>query len=381
MRRERGNPPACPQHPDSTVWRDGTYGRPDRRRQRYRCLPPDGSPPHRFSAATLAGAPTPRHFSYSAAEIASVLVGVGRGMSYRAAARLVPRSPAPDGNSVADWVELFAPVIHARSAPSGWPRTVELGRLSFRARALDPRGRPLPDEVPAFEVLAAVGPRPDAPPEVVALRAVPGSWSGAQPFWEQLLGSLEGMPAEIVCEPDPDLLRAIEAVWHDSDGRSPVVFLDHRRLRRSLLQLLRGEGVSPAEALYEAAERAFDGPRAWRTFVRSPRPRRLRGLERWLRSYGERVVWQLAHARGRVTDTGELAATLASLHEHLSGRRGTLRNRERTNRLLMLAQLELNGRADAERYAQILQEELLASGGRPAPRRRIVDTGSPSLRP
>lgn len=43
-------PPACPEHPDSKVVRNGTYGRKTPKpRQRYRCTPADGSKPHTFT--------------------------------------------------------------------------------------------------------------------------------------------------------------------------------------------------------------------------------------------------------------------------------------------------------------------------------------------
>ena len=45
-------PPACPQHAESHVIRDGTYGiRTPVPRQRYRCSPADGSKPHGFTPA------------------------------------------------------------------------------------------------------------------------------------------------------------------------------------------------------------------------------------------------------------------------------------------------------------------------------------------
>src|SRR5213593_599520 len=130
MTPQRRTPPPCPRHPGSTVWFDGTYGTPARRRRRYRCLPAGGEPPHRFSeplprqGAGGDGAVTPRLFTYSAAEIAAALVAVGAGASYRAAASAVGGrgGRGPDGNSVADWVEIFAPVIFARSATTRWPR-------------------------------------------------------------------------------------------------------------------------------------------------------------------------------------------------------------------------------------------------------------------
>jgi hypothetical protein len=378
----RNDVPSCPRHPDSTVWRDGTYGREDRKRQRYRCMPADGSPPHRFSSLLgTAEVATPRSFSYSAVEIAAALAAVGRGLSYRAAARAVPRSPAPDGNSVADWVELFAPPIYARHAARRWPQVVALDALPFHTRARD-AGAEVPEGAAAFHILGALAYHDSRPGDVVALQAVPGSaHDGSGSRWQELLRSLEGAPRQIVCAPDPALLRALDHVWPRSSAGSPTVFLCHSHLRRQLLDLLWDERVSPDEALYRAADRAFEGARRWNAFTALPRRRRLRSLETWLNRYGERVLWQLRHARGRVTDTGELEERLSILRDQLAGRRGTLANRERTNRLLMLAQLELNGRADERNYAEIIKEETLARGGRAGPRRTIVDRDGSSLRP
>src|SRR5919204_1658627 len=132
MSAKRQRPPDCPRHPGSSVSFDGAYGAATRRRQRYRCRPADGAPPPRFSEPLPrqgAGRATPRLFTYTTAEIATALVAVGEGMSYRAAAgamrgRLRGGGPAPDGNSVADWVEIFAPVVFARAATTSWPSAV-----------------------------------------------------------------------------------------------------------------------------------------------------------------------------------------------------------------------------------------------------------------
>lgn len=378
----RGDTPECPLHPGSRVWRDGTYGAPGRQRQRYRCTPPDGGSSHRFIEAAAGDgnlALRPRLFSYDAREIAAALVAVGKGMSYRSAARLVPRSPAPDGNSVADWVEVFAPSIYARHEPRRWPDAVVLDELRFYARSRDARARALPEEVPAFRIFAGLAYGHVDAAQVVALRAVPGySPRGSQPHWEELLESREGVPKELVCSPDVGLLRAIDAVWRGEDA--PLVFLSHSHLVRELLELLRAEGVSPDERLFAAAARAFESPAAWRAFVRLPSRRRLRMLEAWLRRYGERIAWQLENRRDRLSDTSELELRLAPLRAQLAGRRGTLANRRRTNRLLMLTQLELNRHADVSAYAEILEAEVRAHDGRAGQRRQIVDRDGSSLR-
>jgi hypothetical protein len=47
----------------------------------------------------------------------------------------------------------------------------------------------------------------------------------------------------------------------------------------------------------------------------------------------------------------------------------------------MLVRLEVNGLADEERYARIIEEDLLARGGRARRRRTILDPEGSSLRP
>jgi hypothetical protein len=281
-------------------------------------------------------------------------------MSYRAAA------PRADGNSVADWVEIFAPVVFARAAPASWPRTVVIDSLPFRVR--------LPRDIPAFQIFGALDPEAG----LVSLQAFPGAHPGAATaLWEAFLRSREGVPTQVVCDPDPDLLAAIENVWTPA----PLTSLCQTHLRVELRDLLREEGINRGEPIANAGERAFDGPVQWREFVEFHRPRRLRKLERWVARHDEQIGRQLDRAEPSEKTTDLLEQKLGLLGDLFSGRRGNLRNRERTNRLLMLVQLELNGLADKKRYARIIEEELLARGGRANPRRAIVDPTGSSLRP
>ena len=109
--------PACPRHPRSRVWFDGTYGRGERQRQRYKCLPVDGDPAHVFTEelprtidvdgeclecerplAAHEGPPAPRAFEYTVREIAEQLAAQGG----RGSLRLMPpprRAIAPTPTS------------------------------------------------------------------------------------------------------------------------------------------------------------------------------------------------------------------------------------------------------------------------------------------
>lgn len=123
------------------MWLDGTYGPSDHRRQRFRCIPLDGSRWHRFTEPLprlavrdkhecgvcervlrrFEGPQSPRQIHYTAREIARALVRVGAGETYWRASRLARlRGEDPrivglrgEGHLVADWVELFAPVVAA----------------------------------------------------------------------------------------------------------------------------------------------------------------------------------------------------------------------------------------------------------------------------
>jgi hypothetical protein len=63
------------------------------------------------------------------------------------------------GQLVADWVELFAPVVFAARRPASWPAQGSLlfDHIPFRIRAEDERGRGIPGGRVALDVFCAVG--------------------------------------------------------------------------------------------------------------------------------------------------------------------------------------------------------------------------------
>jgi hypothetical protein len=372
--RQRDHVPACPRHPGSTVWRDGTYATAAGPRPRYRCRPAAGERPHRFTEAGELG---PRGFSYATRDIASALVDVGRGLSYRKAAERARaragRAASVDGNAVADWVEMFAPVLHARYARVRWPAVLEVDSVAFRARRAGDG-----EESTAFQIFGALTPPRRGRAQLVAVDVFPPDPPGGrQALWEEFLSSHAGMPAQIVCAPDPELVQAIGAVWPDGP---PAIFLCHRHLTNELLEILQAAGVEPGSRFYRAAARALGSPAAWRRFLAESPPRRVRQLDAWIELYGVQIASQLAR-RAASTTTDLLDENLALLQERLADRRGNLRNRERTRRLLMLLLLELNGSADRARYEAIIRDELRRSGGNAPVRRAIVDPGGATLDP
>jgi hypothetical protein len=63
------------------------------------------------------------------------------------------------GRLVADWVELFAPVVFEPHRPSAWPTEgwLVLDQLPFRVGALDAAARRIPAGRVAFDGFCAVG--------------------------------------------------------------------------------------------------------------------------------------------------------------------------------------------------------------------------------
>lgn len=247
-----------PEHAGSRVRFDGQYGREGHRRQRYRCIPANGDPPHRFieslpreeawndacescerEVGLHEGPHAARHYQFVARGIAEALVMVGAGSTYRDAA-LVTRERAkrlrvgPDGEPrysrhgslVMDWVEVFAPVVFEPYRPRAWPTSgsLLLDDLPFRVR--DPEtGRTRV----AFRVFAAMGYEAGRP----KLWRLEAFTTKSQADWEAFLGALPGAPSRVVCDNDSGLTNAVATRFPDAE-----LYLCEWHLRHALERLM-----------------------------------------------------------------------------------------------------------------------------------------------
>ena len=182
--REHYLPPEpCLEHRGSRVVRAGTYESGGTSRQRYRCIPADGSPPHRFTpllprervhggkrcelctehvgvhrGETTAG----RGLRASTPLVARALLRLARGESYGSvsvwareelgepAARASKRTPQSAWRLAADWTEVFSPVLWA-------PFDAERREKALARRA---NGEPLVvviDDTPIFAKQGSIG--------------------------------------------------------------------------------------------------------------------------------------------------------------------------------------------------------------------------------
>ena len=401
----------CPrhEHAGSRVRFDGHYGVPGHRRQLYKCIPVDGERPHRFSenlpreeswaeaceacerdVGFHEGPHAARCYQFVARGIAGALGMVGAGATYRDAA-LVARERArrlradPDsgeprftrhGSLVMDWVEVFAPVVFEPYRPRRWPTggSLLLDDLPFRVR--DPRtGR----HRVAFRIFAAMGYEAGRP-KLWRLEAFP---SKSEADWTAFLAALDGAPTRVVSDNDHGLTNAVRARFPQAE-----LYLCEWHLRHALERLM---GKLAAEAKYRdvidelapQVEAAFAGARSWAPFVERAHAADIPRLSEWLNTTGRIVDDQFGRRGPRATrradtplSTAPLDGLINPIRAAIQPRAYGLRNRERTNRLLMLMQLHANRQDDQHAYVRYIRDCLEANRGRPSIGRRvIIDTG------
>ena len=407
-----------PEHVDARVKLDGTYGTPGHRRQRYKCSPRQGKP-HVFTellpreeswhracehcerqVERREGPKAPRHYQFVARGIAEALAAVGAGDTYMQASR-VARARArrfrfdaetgevresAHGQLVADWVELFAPVLFGLHRPAAWPAggSLLLDHLPFRIRAEDPSGVGIPGGRVAFDVFCAVGYRAGKP-RLWHTEA----FSNAHPDnWSAFLASLPGEPRRVVCDAHRGMIQAIERRWPAAELHQCEWHLQHA-LERLLAKEARRAASEELAELRDRAEGALAGPSFWRPFARTARTIENESLDRWVAVNGPTIEAQFARRLPPSRRPAEMPLATAALEQltrpiyaALFPRRYALKNRERLNRLLMLMQLHINGEDDIQAYSKAIRAWLESNHGRPQGRRRgIADLkGSPSLR-
>lgn len=118
----------------------------------------------------------------------------------------------------------------------------------------------------------------------------------------------------------------------------------------------------------KALNTAFHGPEQWKAFTATIRPKHP-ATTAWAAQVGARVEAQVAvraQLPAHYTTAGAEAAA-ARLKSMLEQRSFSLRNKDRTNRLLGLVRLHLAGLDDPGRYHRVLRAAAETAGGRGAP--------------
>ena len=407
--------PACPipEHAGSKVVRGGWYGKLPHRRQRWWCRPINGDAKHRFTPLlTRQGDPHAycvecstalepwegqagaREYRFAAREVGEVLVLVAKGTSYRVAAEIarqkagrVPpgrrsrRSPANEGQLVANWVDVCSEFICGGQLPERWPHTIAVDSQNFRVNSGPHAGR-------GFHVLAAVG----------RDRAEPGKWAPVprvwrlEPFahkdvaaWAAFFGALQGAPKVIVSDADNALTLTIRNLFGDAVEHRQCEWHLGRKLRQHLPDEILAQRTHPITV---ALLDAFHSLERWDRLEHAIRAEHTSGEHRplglalkWLDTYGQLARAQIpTRDPSGLNSTGPVEQVLREIDRRIGGRVGSFTNRPRLAKLLDLMTLDLLGKADGREWADRLREQLYLAGGHPQNQRPHDDPkGVPSL--
>jgi hypothetical protein len=237
----------------------------------------------------------------------------------------------------------------------------------------------------AFRVFCAMGYEAGRP----KLWRLEAFTSKSQADWEAFLGALGGAPSRVVCDNDSGLTNAVHARFPDAE-----MYLCEWHLRHALERLMATLRTDlhhqvAIDELLPDVQAAFTGPSLWVPFLKRAHSANIPRLSDWLNTTG-RVVEDQFHRRGQRSSrrvdtplsTSPLDAFINPIRASIQPRAYGLKNRERTNRLLMLMQLHANRHDDAPAYTDLIRACLESNQGRPSvARRAVVDVrGVPSLR-
>lgn len=308
---------ACPKGhsaPGYRIVRDGGYGKVVRR-QRYRCIGPNGQS-HSFAppmprehthggvcsvcdsvVAPQVGLVVSRVYQHRLHLVAEALVAVGRGVSYARAlqrARVASGRDLVDtdgaGQLVAEWVDVWAPVIINAFAETDWAETLVLDDTDFRwtnPRTQRPRRE--------FAVLVAYGYTPDGRGRIWGARAsaTTRSWD----YIELVQGmNLVAPPRTIVADDSRAIAAAARKLWPRAPGPSlpfPFLFACEHHLRLGAEKELAAHlANAPRGRWMKRLDTAFRRSEGWDEFVRTARI--FPAVDAWIQAHEPRLTIQTA---------------------------------------------------------------------------------------
>ena len=397
--------PTCPDpsHAGSRTVRAGWYGKDPYRRQRWKCVPANGASAHRFAEplprrAVLEthcsecstrldqweGQAGPRGYLYDAREVAHALALVAGGMSYRRTALsvrdadrkaewnhvagAVKRADAT-GQLVANWVDVFAPVVLAGELPGEWPERIAIDSTGFRIGGVR--------NLRELHIFVAIGyDQFGARKGVWLMRPYPKKNAAA---WSDFLSRLQGAPQIVVSDMDAAIQRAV-GITFPATRHHWCEHHVYRSLESSVRVVRRGHPIR------DALRVALKGRAEWDAYEDAVRlEHRQTGTPHaamlWLNRSGHQMRTQTAarHALGPYS-VGAVEATNRTLKGLLDQRAHRLGNRNRTELLLDLLTCGLNGQVNERAWAKKVRLHLEDLGGVPKHQRPHDDPlGLPSI--
>ena len=377
-------------HTGTRIVRDGIQRMGGREKQRWRCISPEGVH-HRFLGPLSRtrtvdgtceecenhlhahqGPQAPAEFEYLVKEIAGALVDLGRGSTYTDAAKRV-RAQANygktakyreviNGQTVAEWMADFVPVVAQRWQPTEWPAVLVLDSISFRwtDHSTTPKSNLM-----LYSILAAYGYDKDGKNgRLWKLEATP---SGDAASWAAFLGSLPGKPESIVCDQDKAISGGIEKHWGQWAAANLVHHCEYHLSARgtSRMNSDKLDREDPARELFHGALKSRE---RWDTFEAEVRSRpEMLNSNNWLdlNAIKLRVQTFTRENIPPVFSNSAVEQPLRDFRSALESRVYSFRNRARLNNLLELMRLSYQKVDRVAGYSTDIRSYLEAHNGRP----------------
>lgn len=230
----------------------------------------------------------------------------------------------------------------------------------------------------AFYVLGAVGyAKGSNKPRAWLLEARARENTAA---WESFFAFLGGTPELVVTDGSSPLFNALANQFPRLGEDPPEVRRCEWHLGQNIRSTLPAEVANdPEHPLRAALRNAFVAPSNWTAFEElaaeyAHSTGGFKGLSSWLRRRGSAVAAQISSRSFRGPHSvGPVEQVLQRVQLRIGDRAGAFGNAVRTNRLLRLMTLDLNGRPDEVAGAEIIRRQLLAGGGHASHQRQNDD--------
>ena len=385
------------------VVRDGQQRTRASTRQRWRCISPARTY-HRFvggvahtrlehtgvcpecdnDLAAHEGPVAGFEFEYRVREVAEALAHVGQGMTYTEAARRArktanvvrqahdplwepPERPLNHGQTVADWVGEFTPVVAAQPAETSWPETLVLDGTTFLYRnTWTGTSREL------FTLMAAYGyPAGQARGRLWKVWASPSRDNVA---WGDFLALLPGRPVSVVCDDDAAIKRAVRDRWGTGRRGVPVHQCEHHMFVNGKANL-DADGIKYGDPVRDLFADALKSRAGWEAFTAAVfADPRAWATEKWVHHWNQLMLAQTArrHRLPQHYANGAIEEPLRTIRAAIDHRKFCFRNRYRMNLLLELMRLSANKDDTVRVYAEDIRNYLVTAGPKRARRYRDV---------
>lgn len=257
-----------------------------------------------------------------------------------------------NGQTVAEWMADFVPVVAAPYAQNRWPEVLVLDSLPFWWRGVGD----IKTKKPLYSILAAYGYDQDRTNgRLWRLEAHPTQTVAA---WCEFFSHLPGEPMSIVADEDLAIRGAIVARWGADFWKERYHSCEyHLRAGASLVL----GGLTDASDLRSLFRPALTSKEAWDAFEIAVEESRQLSMKTWMHIHREQIRRQTVRRSTipPVYANGALENVLNRVRATLEDRAFSYRNRARLNLLLELIRLSQLRADNASDYATTIRAHLI----------------------